>query len=124
MGKLEDFMNSVEEMNNKIMQPMNDAKAVFDNFDKSDKKTRKEAEKERLKELEMQGIPYCPKCHSTSLTPDKQGYGIGKGVVGGIVGTAVAGPVGLVGLAAGNINSKKIKLVCLNCGNRFKPGKK
>ena len=57
----------------------------------------------------------CPKCGSTSLTANKKGYGIGKGVVG----AAVVGPLGLI---AGNAGAKKVLVTCLNCGNQFKPG--
>lgn len=56
---------------------------------------------------------HCPKCGSTSLSANKKGYGIGKGVVG----AAVAGPIGLV---AGNINAKKVWVTCLKCGYRWK----
>lgn len=62
-------------------------------------------------------VAHCPKCGSTSLTADKKGFGVGKAVVG----AWVAGPIGLV---AGNINSGKVKITCLNCGYQFKPGKK
>lgn len=83
------------------------------------KSEQKKAERERVKQLERDKIPMCPKCKSTSLTANKKGYGIGKGVVGGLVGTAVAGPVGLLGLTAGNIGAKKVRVTCLNCGNQF-----
>ena len=53
---------------------------------------------------------------STSLTANKKGYGIGKGVIG----AAVAGPFGL---AAGNIGRQKVLVTCLNCGRQFRPGK-
>lgn len=43
--------------------------------------------------------------------------GIGKGVVG----AAMAGPIGL---AAGNLGRQKVLVTCLNCGYQFKPGKK
>lgn len=61
-------------------------------------------------------VPKCPKCGSTSISADKKGFGIGKAVVG----AAVAGPVGLV---AGNINAKKVRITCLNCGHQWKAGK-
>lgn len=60
--------------------------------------------------------PKCPKCGSTSISADKKGFGIGKAVVG----AAVAGPIGL---AAGNIGSKKVRITCLNCGNNWIAGK-
>lgn len=61
-------------------------------------------------------IPKCPKCKSTSITADKKGFGVGKAVVG----AAVAGPLGLV---AGNIGSKKVRITCLNCGHQWMAGR-
>lgn len=55
----------------------------------------------------------CPKCGSTSLSANKKGYGLGKGVVG----AAVLGPYGLL---AGGLGSGKIIVTCLNCGHKFK----
>ena len=53
------------------------------------------------------------KCGSTSLSGNKKGYGIGKGVIG----AAVFGPIGLI---AGNIGSKKVIVTCMNCGYKYK----
>lgn len=61
-------------------------------------------------------VARCPKCGSTSLSADKKGFGIGKAVVG----AAVAGPIGLV---AGNIGSKRVRVTCLKCGHQFWAGK-
>ena len=58
-------------------------------------------------------VARCPKCGSTSLTGNKKGYGIGKGVVGAVA----LGPLGLI---AGNIGKNKIKVTCLNCGHQWK----
>lgn len=57
----------------------------------------------------------CPKCHSTQITAQNKGFGLGKAVVGG----ALLGPVGLLG---GLIGSKKVKVVCLNCGHTWNAG--
>ncbi|MFA9376204.1 MAG: hypothetical protein ACERKZ_05545 [Lachnotalea sp.] len=54
----------------------------------------------------------CPKCGCTSLSDQKKGYGIGKGVVG----AAVLGPIGLI---AGNIGKQKIVVKCMHCGNKW-----
>jgi len=59
------------------------------------------------------GIPYCPKCLSTSLSAQKKGGSIVKGLVGG----ALLGPVGLL---AGGIGRNKIDMYCMKCGNKFK----
>ncbi len=55
----------------------------------------------------------CPRCGSISLSGNKKGFGIGKAVVG-------ASFIGAFGLIAGNINSKKLIITCMNCGHRFK----
>lgn len=58
------------------------------------------SKRQRIKENKKNGIACCPKCGSTSLTANKKGFGVGKAVIG----TAVAGPIGLV---AGNKGEKK-----------------
>lgn len=68
-------------------------------------------------ELKAQGLAYCPKCLSTSLSGNKKGFGIGKA----IVGAALTGGIGLV---AGNIGAKKVRITCLNCGHQFWAGKR
>lgn len=74
-------------------------------------------EKERVRQMDRDGIVYCPKCHSTSLSANKKGFGVGKAIVG-------AGLLGPFGLTAGNLGSGKVKVTCLNCGHQFKPGRK
>ena len=70
------------------------------------------SKRQRIKENKKNGIACCPKCGSTSLTANKKGFGVGKAVIG----TAVAGPIGLV---AGNKGAKKVRRTCLNCGNQW-----
>jgi len=70
-------------------------------------------QKAKKKEMDDQGIPYCPKCLSTSLSAQKKGGSIVKGLVGG----AILGPVGLL---AGGIGRNKIDMYCMKCGNKFK----
>lgn len=77
---------------------------------------KKRDEQERLAQYDREGIIYCPKCHSISLSSNKKGFGIGKA----IIGAAVVGPLGLI---AGNIGAKKVRITCLKCGNHFWPGK-
>ena len=78
----------------------------------------KKAERdERRAELDKQGVVYCPKCLSTSITGDKKGFGIGKAVVG-------ASLAGGLGLMAGNIHAKKVRLTCMKCGYQWMAGKK
>lgn len=57
----------------------------------------------------------CPKCGSSSISADKKGFGVGKAVIG----AAVAGPLGM---AAGNIGAKKVRVTCLKCGNQWMAG--
>lgn len=56
----------------------------------------------------------CPKCTSAELTAQKQGFGLGKAVVGGVL-------TGGVGLLAGFLGSGKIKITCLRCGHFWTP---
>ena len=71
---------------------------------------------ERKKNADENGLACCPKCGSTSLSANKKGFGIGKALVGA---TLTLG----VGLLAGGIGRNKIEVICLKCGNKFKPGK-
>jgi len=87
---------------------------------KEAKENAKNKEKEKVQkraELNKQRIPYCPRCLSTSITANKKGYGLGKGVAGVII----AGPVGLL---AGGIGRNKVQCTCLKCGYKFKTGSK
>lgn len=56
----------------------------------------------------------CPRCGSTSLAPNKKGYGVGKAVVG----TALLGI--LPGVFIGGMGRNKIEVTCLKCGKKFK----
>ena len=81
-------------------------------------RTEEEAkERAHCAELDKQGVVYCPKCYSTSLSVNEKGFGVGKA----ITGVAMFGPLGLL---AGAIGSKKVRITCLKCGHQFYPGKK
>lgn len=56
----------------------------------------------------------CPKCHSTTYTSNKKGFGVGKAALGALA-------VGPLGLAAGAIGSRDVFLTCLSCGNTWSP---
>lgn len=58
---------------------------------------------------------FCPKCFSTHVHSEQQGFSGGKALVGAIT-------VGAVGLLAGTIGSKKVQLTCLKCGCKFLAG--
>ena len=83
---------------------------------KTNKKAKLE-EKEHINQLDKEHIPYCPKCHSTSLQylEHRKKLSIGRAVVGG----ALAGGAGAV---LGGLTSKKYKgkIKCLNCGHTRK----
>jgi len=57
----------------------------------------------------------CPKCKSTQLSANKQGFS-GTKAVGGVLLT------GGIGALAGTIGSNKIKITCLSCNYQFDPG--
>ncbi|MBY2478998.1 zinc-ribbon domain-containing protein [Clostridioides difficile] len=93
-----------------------------ENADMLEEKRKKEDDiskirraKEEKKEKEK--IACSPACGSTSLTAHKKGFGIGKAVIG----ATVFMPLGLV---AGNIGAKKVRVTCLSCGKQFWAGKK
>lgn len=78
--------------------------------------TKRGQAKQRIAENKANGVACCPKCGSTSLSAHKKGFGVGKAVVG----VALTGGIGL---AAGNIGAKKVRITCLNCGHQFWAGK-
>lgn len=109
--------------------PASETTASLDEITKRQKMTKEERE-QYIKELiaargewqpahpvtPVDNTPQCPKCRSTSISADKKGFGVGKAVVG----AAVAGPLGLV---AGNLGAKKVRITCLNCGYQWMAGK-
>ena len=78
--------------------------------------TEQQRQQLRLQRRQYNEMMKCPRCGSTSLSGNKKGYGIGKGVVG----AALFGPFGLV---AGNIGAGKVKVTCMKCGYRFVAGR-
>ncbi len=66
-----------------------------------------------LQQKQYDDMMKCPRCGSTSLSGNKKGYGVGKGVIGAVV----FGPLGLI---AGNMGSKKVIVTCMKCGYKFK----
>lgn len=77
------------------------------------KKTEQQRQQLRLQRKQYDEMMKCPRCGSTSLSGNKKGYGVGKGVVG----AAIFGPLGLV---AGNIGSGKVMVTCMKCGYKFR----
>jgi transcription elongation factor Elf1 len=77
------------------------------------KQTEQQRQQLRLQRKQYDEMMKCPRCGSTSLSGNKKGYGVGKGVVG----AAIFGPLGLV---AGNIGSGKVMVTCMKCGYKFR----
>lgn len=79
---------------------------------KSDKKDFKN----KVRQMEKEGIAHCPKCKSTSIqyVERRKALSIGRGIVGSTI-NPLAGAVGAV-------TSKKYKgfVKCLNCGYQWK----
>lgn len=71
--------------------------------------TEWERRKKRIAENKKNGVACCPKYGSTSLSVNKKGYSFVKGFL--------LTPLG------GTIGMNKIKVTCLNCGYKFKPGR-
>lgn len=86
-----------------------------------EKKQKKLQEKDRISNMKKEGVVFCPKCKSTSITyvEKHKKLSIGRAVVGG----ALAGETGAI---LGGLTSKKVKgkVKCLNCGYEWKPGKR
>ncbi|HCQ6376177.1 zinc ribbon domain-containing protein [Clostridioides difficile] len=72
----------------------------------------RENEYKQINVLEDDNVARCPRCGSVSLSAHKKGFGIGKAVAG----ATIAGGIGLV---AGNLGAKKVRVTCLNCGKQF-----
>lgn len=79
----------------------------------SKRQAEKQYEKERLEQLKRDKIPYCPKCHSTSLTYQNKKLSVGRAITGKIL-------FGEEGAILGGLSSKKGYVKCLNCGHKWK----
>lgn len=98
------------------LRPMNWADEIYDTFggDTSVKRVeKKQEEKRHLKQLKKEKIPFCPRCHSTSITFDTKKLSISRA----IIGNGLAGPTGAI---LGGFSSRQGYAVCLNCGKRWK----
>jgi len=73
-------------------------------------------EQARIKEMDAQGIPYCPKCKSASVQflDRRKKLSVGRAVVG-----SALGPAGAV-VGALTSNKRKGVMKCLKCGNEWK----
>jgi len=62
--------------------------------------------------------PKCPKCKSTNVQAvgqHKKEFSVGKAVIGGVL----TGGVGVLAGFAGK-KTKKVDMICMNCGKQFK----
>lgn len=86
----------------------------------------KTSERQRVKELKKEHVPYCPKCHSTSLhyIEKRKRLSLGRTIVGGTVGVVLTGGLGAAaGAVLGGLSSNKMKkgkVKCLKCGHTWK----
>lgn len=99
-----------------------------------ERKAQREARAQRragIREKQAQGVPCCPFCGCTSLSSQKRGYRVGKGVLWGVLlaaagfwlGAFIGAGVGLaLGLSFGSIGSGQVYCTCLSCGRRFRAG--
>lgn len=104
INKLDSKFKSIQQ-ELEVSKEKNDKK-----IDKANAKISTTRIKEQIKEDEA---PRCSKCGNKHITAQKQGFGIGKAVVGFVA-------LGPVGSLAGGINKNKIELTCLKCGHKFK----
>lgn len=81
---------------------------------------KKELKKKAEEEKKKNNVVCCPKCGSPSITAQKRGFSVGKA----IAGTALSLGHLDVGALAGATGKNKIEITCLNCGYKWKPGKK
>lgn len=59
----------------------------------------------------------CPSCGSPSVSPQKKGFGTGKGCCGAFI-------LGPIGLLCGMCGANKLRVHCLACGHEWSPGGK
>ena len=81
-----------------------------------EKKAEKQELKDRIAQMDKDGIVYCPKCYSTNISANKRGFKFGRALVGGVLTLGV-------GVMAGAVGKNKIEVTCLKCGNTWKAGK-
>ena len=99
-----------------------------------ERKAQREVRAQRragIREKRAQGVPCCPFCGCTSLSSQKRGYRVGKGVLWGVLLAAAgfwlfafigAGIGFAIGLSAGSAGSGQVYCTCLSCGRRFRAG--
>ena len=76
-----------------------------------------ELDRQRVANMKRQGVAFCPKCKSTSITyvERHKKLSVGRAITGGVL-------AGEAGAVLGGLSSKKVKgmIKCLNCGHSWK----
>lgn len=80
----------------------------------------KQYQKDRLKQLKRDHVPYCPRCKSTNITFMRKRFSLGRTVVGGAVGSLFSPLGSAAGAVLGGMTGRKGKVKCLNCGKGWK----
>ncbi|MBU3205569.1 hypothetical protein KPL33_01070 [Clostridium algidicarnis] len=118
--------NELNKVYNSIRQYCNLGYREIENIENNiPQKSKRQEEKERLKQFKKDHVPYCPKCHSTSIhyIEKRKRLSMGRTIVGGTVGSLV-NPLGTAaGAMMGGLTSNKMKkgeVKCLNCGHTWK----
>jgi hypothetical protein len=73
------------------------------------------AREKRMKELDRQGIAYCPKCISTSISTQRKGFSVSKAVATSFFFGEDAG------LVAGSAGANELECFCMKCGHVWRP---
>lgn len=107
--KNEERLKKINEKFGKFQEKSNKRK---EELDKELEKSKKDLQESIEKFNELKHT--CPICgNKEDFTAFKNGYGVGKG----LVGAAIFGPLGFT---AGMIGQNKIYLVCNKCGHKMK----
>lgn len=109
--EFERIMASNPELSDETKRNIEKAKLVPKEPSKRQKE--KQYQKDRLKQLKRDHVPYCPKCKSTSLTYTNKKLSVGRAVTGKLL-------FGSDGAILGGLTSKKGYVKCLNCGHQWK----
>lgn len=116
---------ALERKKNIISNEQIQSKAQIQQLQIQQAQLKLQAEQLKLQQEQFNSQVRCPKCGSTSISANKKGYGVVKGGLGAVIlGGGTLGIGAPIGAALGNIGRNKVICTCMNCGYKFKPGKK